>query len=192
MGHSVANLHRIGVKLFLEAAPSLERVVPVFHRWIQNGSVDGMLIDVADYAHVPAGPGVLLIAHEGNYAIDMGGGRAGVFYYRKQPAEGDLAQRLRAVTAIALQAAARIESEADLGVAICGDAIQFVANDRLNAPNAAETEAAFRPALDALLDRLFDGSPRKLCRNRDERERFNVDVLADRGADAATLLARIA
>ena len=29
-----------------------------------------MLIDVADYRHVPAGPGVLLIGHEANYSLD--------------------------------------------------------------------------------------------------------------------------
>lgn len=192
MGHPVEQLYRIGVKVFLQAPPPLDRVVPVFHRWIQNRTVDGMLIDVADYAHVPQGPGVLLVAHEGNYAIDLEGGRPGLLYYRKQPIDGDLGQRLQAVTAIALRAAHCLQQEAELAVAVCGDAFQFIANDRLHAPNDAGTEAAFQPALDRLLDRMFDGSPRKLCRARDPRERFLVDVLAERGADAATLLARIA
>jgi hypothetical protein len=191
MGHNIDTLQRIGVKVFLAEAPSLEKIVPVFHRWIQNGSVDGMLIDVADYSHVPEGPGVLLVAHEGNYAVDMGGGRPGLLYYRKQAVEGDLAQRLQAVAAIALRAAAALERDVDAKGAICGDAIQFFANDRLAAPNDADTEKAFQPALDRLLDRLFDGGARKQCRNQDPRERFNVDVLADKGANAATLLARL-
>ena len=191
MGHSVDNLQRIGVKVFLNQAPSLEKMVPVFHRWIQNGLVDGMLIDVADYSHVPEGPGVVLVAHEGNYALDLGGGRPSLFYYRKQPLDGDLAQRLQTVAATALRAADVLERESELSTAICGDAIQFVANDRLTAPNDAATEAAFQPILDSLLDRLFDGSPRNQCRNRDPRERFSIDVLAEKGANAATLLARI-
>jgi hypothetical protein len=191
MGHSIDTLQRIGVKVFLTEAPSLETIVPVFHRWIQNGSVDGMLIDVADYSHVPEGPGVVLVAHEGNYALDLGGGRPGLLYYRKQPLDGGLGQRLQTTSIVALRAADALEREAEVKGAICGDAIQFFANDRLAAPNDAETEAAFQPALDSLLDRLFDGAPRKQCRNQDPRERFNVDVLADKGANAATLLARL-
>ena len=192
MGHSVEGLQRIGVKMFLAGTPPLAAVIPVFHRWIQKGSVDGMLIDVADYSHVPEGPGVVLVAHEGNYAIDLGGGRPGVLYYRKQPLAGDLGERLRGVCAMALQAAALLEKEPSLdGARVRGDELQIVANDRLLAPNDAETEAAFRGALDGLLDRMFDGAARQLCRDEDPRERFNVDVKADRGADAATLLQRL-
>jgi len=191
MGHSIDTLQRIGVKIFLAEAPSLDRIVLAFHRWIQNGSVDGMLIDVADYSHVPEGPGVVLVAHEGNYALDLTGGRPGLLYYRKQPIDGDLTERVRAVAAVALRAADALERDAEVEGAICGDAVQFFANDRLAAPNDAETEAAFQPALDAVLERMFAGAPRKQCRNQDPRERFNVDVLADKGANAATLLARL-
>ena len=40
----------------------LEKLVPVFNEWILNKKIDDeLLIDVADYAHVPQGPGVVLI-----------------------------------------------------------------------------------------------------------------------------------
>ena len=43
----------------------LADAVAVFHQWIRDGVCPEMLIDVADYRHVPAGPGVLLIGHRG-------------------------------------------------------------------------------------------------------------------------------
>ena len=36
--------------------------VGVFHHWIKDTVCPEMLIDVAEYSHVPAGPGVMLIA----------------------------------------------------------------------------------------------------------------------------------
>ena len=62
---------RIGIKLFL-ANPKvhLEDVVTVFHSWIQQQALAGtLLIDVADYLHVPTGPGIVLVAHEANSHI---------------------------------------------------------------------------------------------------------------------------
>ncbi len=191
MGHSIEGLQRIGVKVFLTETPSLDEMIPLFHRWIQNSAVEGLLIDVADYSHVPDGPGVLLVGHEGNYALDMSGGRPGVLYYRKQPVEGDLAQRLRSVCATALRAADLLERDEAVAAAIRGDEMQIFANDRLAAPNDAATESAFQPVLDGLLDQLFAGSQRALCRNQDPGERFNMDVKVEKRADAATLLGRI-
>ena len=62
----VANLQRIALKIFLDDASVLEPgdVIPVFHRWIQRQAVDGLLIDVADFPHMPTGPCVVLVAHE--------------------------------------------------------------------------------------------------------------------------------
>jgi len=192
MSHPIEDLQRISVKFPLAAGcePELGGVIPVFHRWIQDRAVDGMLIDVADYAHVPQGPGVMLIAHEGNYAIDLDRGRFGVLYARKQPLEGDLEQRLAAVCSAALRAAELLAGEGEQ-FRIAGDQIEIAANDRLLAPNDGATDSAFRPVLDRLLDRLFDGSDRELCRDEDPRERFNLHVKASSGADAATLRQRL-
>ena len=81
----VAELQRLSVKLFLadDGRPEPRDVIPVFHRWIQTSAVDGLLIDVADYAHLPTGPSVLLVAHEGHYVLDGGGGRLGLRYVRR-------------------------------------------------------------------------------------------------------------
>jgi len=59
-------LQHVNVKLLVQNAPgaNLEPLIPVFHSWIENQNGDELLIDVADYTHVPAGPGVVLIGHE--------------------------------------------------------------------------------------------------------------------------------
>ena len=42
--------------------------VPIFHEWIRDGTPGGLvLLDVADYAHVPESPGIMLISHDSNY-----------------------------------------------------------------------------------------------------------------------------
>ena len=46
--------------------------IPLFHGWIQEKIIpDHLLIDVADYSHIPDGPGIMLIAHEGHFSLDQ-------------------------------------------------------------------------------------------------------------------------
>ena len=80
MPAALSDLHRIGIKIAsADGALPARELVPVFHRWIQTGAVPGhLLIDVADYDHVPEGPGILLVAHEGNLGMDLIGGTLGL------------------------------------------------------------------------------------------------------------------
>jgi hypothetical protein len=66
------NLQKVGVKFFVEKGADipLSSFIPVFHRWIQDDKLEGMLVDVTEYTHVHQGPGVVLIAHEDNYGLD--------------------------------------------------------------------------------------------------------------------------
>ena len=77
---------RIKVKYFVQepAAVDLPAFIPVFHHWIQEHRVEGLLIDVADYKHMQNGPGIVLIGHEADYALDLAGGRPGLIYDRKR------------------------------------------------------------------------------------------------------------
>ena len=45
------------LKCFLDDASGveLEEFIPVFHDWIQTQQLEELLIDVADYRHVPQG-----------------------------------------------------------------------------------------------------------------------------------------
>src|SRR6266478_5010592 len=111
--------HKLSLKLFAADAPPLaaDTIIPIFHSWIQQHALsDHLLIDVADYAHVPEGPGTVLITREANLSMDKGGNRPGLLYVRKQPIAGaeSFEQRLAAVFRGTFEAAAKLEEEVAL------------------------------------------------------------------------------
>lgn len=195
MAAPLAELQRLGLKLACAEGVALPAhdLVPVWHRWIQQRAVEQLLIDVADYEHVPEGPAVVLVAHEGNYALDGGDGVLGLMYYRKQPAAGDLAARLASLARTVLTAARLLEQDPALGgkVRFRADRLELFANDRLRAPNVAATYAAFQPTLDALLETLFPGTPCDIQRPSDPRDRFTLRITAPQPATVDQLLARL-
>ena len=56
-------LQHINVKIYVEGDLPVDpaEFITVFHQWVKDKVLDELLIDVADYRHVPAGPGVLLV-----------------------------------------------------------------------------------------------------------------------------------
>jgi hypothetical protein len=186
---------KIAVKFFVKDASALDghAFVPVFHQWIQTHALaDHLLIDVADYRHVESGPGTVLVAHEANISTDSGGNRLGLLYARKQPVAGDLAERLRVVFRSALQAVSLLESAPSLAGKIqfrTDDAILRI-NDRLHAPNTAETFAAIRPTLEAFLTSLY-GGPVKLSHRPDAETVFEVRLNAHHSPAVNDLLKRL-
>lgn len=187
--------YRWNVKLDFELATEidLERLIPIFHRWIQERALDELLIDVADYRHVAQGPGVLLIAHDANYAVDEVDGRLGLLYARKRPAAGSFADRLRDAVGKLLDAGLALEREAALGgLAIPGDRWSVQANDRLLAPNNERTWQAVEPELRALFDGLYAGGGVDLRREDDPRALFGVTVRAAEKPGLARLRERLA
>src|SRR5665213_247713 len=102
-------LQHVNVKLLLQnsADAGLEPLIPVFHSWIENQNGDGLLIDVADYSHVPSGPGVVLIGHEGNFSVDNADNRLGVRYNRKAILEGGNQEKLSQATRAVLNGCLR-------------------------------------------------------------------------------------
>lgn len=164
------DIHRIGAKLFADdpAAVRAEPFIAIFHRWIQARDLDGVPIDVADYKHVPDGPGVMLISHEADRAVDFADGRPGVIYQRKRDLDGPLEERLALVLRQADATADRLEGEADAGGVRFGrDEIEFRFHDRRHAPNSDEGEAAVRPALEAALASARPGRTATIARMDD-------------------------
>lgn len=153
---------KISVKLFVENDSfGPDEFVPVFHRWIQDHVLDDhLLIDVADYAHVPSGPGTLLVTHEANIHMDRTGNRLGLLYVRKTPLPGSFADRLKAVLASAFNAADKLEQEPGLQgrLKFRTDEISIKLHDRLLAPNTPETFTKIKPTVESLAKGLFDNA----------------------------------
>jgi len=189
------DLNKFGIKFFAQDAEAFDilKLIPVYHRWIQQNALEDLLIDVADYSHVPSGPGVMLIAHEGNYALDETGHERGVVYYSKHKLTGDLPERFAHVALRALKAAELMRADAELegALQVPGNRLQFFANDRLAAPNTDEAYAEIAPSLKIFLDRLYAGAPYTVTREGDPKERLSVRVQTDRAVELKTLLGRL-
>lgn len=181
------DLHRIQLKFYLNPPADLspEEAFRAFSAWIPQ-TPDQILIDVADYSHLPDGPLTVLVGHQANYTLDHSDRRLGLVYSRKQPLEAGLSQALSE----ALKACRRLEEEPELAgrVSFAGGEFLLVANDRLRAPNAETTRQALAPHLDPVLARVYGGAQLDITRDPDPRQRFNLRVRATASFAVAELL----
>jgi hypothetical protein len=187
--------YRLHVKLYFEPRTEidLERLIPVFHRLIRQGLAGELLIDVADYKHVASGPGVMLIAHDANYAVDAVDGRLGVLYGRKRPAEGGFGDRLRDAFARTIRFGLALANEPDLaGLAFATDRWSVRVHDRLLAPNSEATFAAVAPELRGVASDLFPGVEPELTREDDPKACFGVRIAVPVKPALALLAERLA
>lgn len=196
MSAALAELQRIGIKIFAADGVSVRprELIPIFHRWIQTGALaDQLLIDVADYDHVPQGPGVVLVAHEGIFSVDLADDRMGLAYTRKAPVAGSLGDRLRDVARTVLNACRLLEEDAALGgrLRFRGDEMHIFANDRLLAPNTAESLAALQSALRELVGAAYGDADCAITPDADRRERLGVRVRAPQAIEIAELSRRL-
>lgn len=169
------SVQHINVKIFAAAGTVMpEEAIPVFHRWIKDGVCPEMLIDVAEYRHVPAGPGIMLIALEANYSLDNRENRLGLLYNRKAALEGTFQSRLAQAHKAALEACDRLEKDAAFGgkLKFNRSALEVFVNDRLLAPNNDETWQALEPEL----KKYFPGA--RIQRVGEPRDLFRVGVAA--------------
>ena len=183
------------MKFFAQNADAdLEAVIPVFHEWIREHTVEGVLVDVADYSHVPGGPGVCLIGHEGDYYLDASEGPLGLLYNSKRPAnpESDAAV-LRNAFRLALKACQLLQDDKSLKGALSFDVTKarVVINDRLQAPNTPETLDKYKADLESVGKEVFGGDVSLTAAADDPRDRFSVDIAGGDGNDLSALLSRV-
>ena len=185
-------LQHINVKLPVQDPEEvdLEPLIPIFHRWIQDQVCEELLLDVADYRHVYAGPGLVLIGHEANYSLDNTDGRLGIRYNRKAAVEGSNLDRLIQATQAALNACRRLEEDPRLGgmIRFNGRELEVSINDRLLAPNSTETRQAVDVEFQSYFQGLLEKSDYTLWYAPDPRSLFSVGVKTSRRFSAAELL----
>lgn len=179
------------VKLYTKAGDlELDKLIPVFHEWIRAKKIpDELLIDVADYAHVPQGPGVVLIGHQSDYYLDVADDRPGLLYSRKRGFEGDFQSGIDDAFRRTLRACQLLEQESALGFEFGTDEVFFRVQDRLRAPNEEATYEAYKPALERASTAFFGGTP-ALERLGTEREPFAVRIRTGSTGRVADALAQ--
>jgi hypothetical protein len=188
-------MQHVNVKLLLRnpGEVDLEPLIPVFHDWIRDQVGEGLLLDVADYRHVDAGPGVVLIGHQGNYSVDNTDSRLGVRYNRKAALDGTNQDRLKQAARAALTACQRLEEESRLQgkLRFNGQEIEIFFNDRLLAPNSDRTREAFDSDLRSFSEKLFRGSDYSMSYGSDPRNLFWVSVKVGHSFTVTELLEKL-
>lgn len=174
---------------------NLPDFIPLFHRWIQTNSVDGLLIDVVDYKHVHEGPGVILIGHDVDYAIDLSDGKVGLLYRRKRlvNTNGPLREQLHDIFRSVLRAGAALETEKALHskVKLRTDQVEITFPDRLRTPNTPEAFDQLSGDIKAVVNNLYRDHTTKFERAAiDSRQPLTILIDAPDAPDLSTLLAR--
>ena len=183
-------LQKLNVKLFVEQphAVPLSDFIDLFHGWIQ--ATDGVYHDVADYSHMQAGPGIVLVANDANVSIDETGNRRGLLFSQKSPLSGSNRERLREVFRAALENCRRLEAEPTLRgrLRFAADEAVISVNDRRAAPNTDETYDELKAVIEPLAKQLYGDAALSVTREGDSRQRLNVRIKASSGADLQQLL----
>jgi hypothetical protein len=173
-------MRHVNIKIFAKPGQNVHPAdaIPVFHRWIQKGDLPELLIDVADYTHVPEGPGILLIALEANYSLDYARGELGLLYNRKAAESGSAQEQLRQAYEAAVTACRRLEREPEFEGALRFDPshLEIVFNDRLLHPNTDEAWREVQPEAQRFFDGVFGPGKYSCERAGEPRERLRAVV----------------
>lgn len=176
------NSERFCVKFFVQPDCHIEdeaSLIPIFHEWIRLKKLDQICIDVADYRHVPEGPGVMVITHEINFSMDHGGGMYGLSAQQKLGSEATVAERVVGLVRTTAKFGALLESDPRLSgqVRLAGERFHYIANDRLLAPNTEESFAILKPELESVAATLYPGQSASISRlDTDPRDRLTVEI----------------
>ena len=175
---------RLTIKFTLKENPSFEakKIVPVFQRWIQEHTVEGLLIDVTSYTHVPNGPGVILIADEADYGYDLSEGKVGLRYTRKRFLPDNLADALGQALRLAVIASQRLEDEDLLeGIEFDFASAEIGFLDRQHYQNTPAVFDAVQAELSQTLSELYGAEVSLSRTNDDPREVFSVSYTVPNG-----------
>jgi hypothetical protein len=189
------DFHKINVKFFAEKGSDipLHNFIPVFHRWIQEDKLEGMLVDVTEYTHVHQGPGVLIIAQEANYSVDEAQGKRGFMYAQKRVPEKKAEDYFKTAFCRCLQAASFLENEKEFAgkLKFTTGHFEVTINDRLAAPGGSASQAEIEKHLKPFLDHLYGAGTYQLMGEKDVKKLAGFEVKANNAADATALLAKL-
>jgi len=192
---AVMQLQHVNVKLLVKNPEEVDLgpLIPVFHSWIQGQIMEELLLDVADYRHVPAGPGVVLIGHQANYSVDNTDEHLGVRYNRKAVVNGSNRDALRQAMRASLNACQRLETEPSLEgkLRFNGQEVELFINDRLLAPNRDAAREAFHSDFETFFEKLFRGGEYSLSYTSEPRKLFGFSLKTSRVFATADLLANL-
>ncbi len=189
------DLQQINIKVFATEDSIINHTnfIKVFNRWIEEADSEDYL-NYADYSHVDAGPGVLLILKQANYSIDNAFHQQGFLYNRKHDVDGDNTDKIRQALTEVLSKCELLEASEEMENAIRfnGADLLFMINNRNLAPNTTETAEAIQADLEPVLKQMYGDSDFTIERtSEDIRERFAVRISANSDKPISELIANL-
>jgi translation initiation factor IF-1 len=190
-------LYRVCVKIFAvvhEIEDDAALFVPIFHEWIRDQVLDLVALDVADYAHVPESPGIMLVCHEASFSLDRSDGRFGLMVQRRTPVDGGPVDAVASTMRLAVEVAARLERDARISgkLRFNPSRLRVEANDRLLASNSDKGYHDFGPVVRQAAAAAFGGTGPIVERvNNDSRDRLAVDVSVESVGDVQEQMAAL-
>jgi len=153
------NLQHITFKIFVDGklTADWEQFINIFHGWVATQSMPEMMIDVADYRHVPNGPGVVMVGRDADYYMDNTAGKPGLRYVCKAKHDADNEAQIQQAFTNAASACVRLESEL-AGLKFSRTDFELTVNDRAVAPNNDATQAALEKELPTILEKVLGAS----------------------------------
>ena len=179
------DLQKFGIKLYLTTNGSFDSkdFIPVFHNWIQEKVInDHLLIDVADYSHIPDGPGIMLIAHEGHFSLDQENHQPGIMYMRKTELDGTFNDRFNKILSTVIEAADQLRNNnINKDINFINNSFRFIANNRLYAENTIENQTLYKKKIKNVLNEIYPDSNVEFVdvSNENERLAFTVNFSND-------------
>lgn len=187
------SIEKFCVKFFSKVNKDVDQAIfiNIFHEWIRYKQLDGILLDVVDYRHVPNGPGIMLITHHINFAMDHGRGQFGLLAQRKVGQGSNHVERILDLIQATQAFGTLLESDWRIAgqFKLAGDTFHYISNDRLLAPNNEATFAALKPDLEAASAIIYPGQDVSITRLENHpRERLTIEVKAAKEINIAKLL----
>ncbi len=191
----IRNLQRIQVKIASDAPPTLnlDPFIEIFARWRKEKENPAEWVDLADYAHIPRGPGIVLVGQRCNFAFEMADPCPGVLYAARKGLTGSHFEKILVSLRSCLELSKRLVAEPEFpsGVHLRTDSLELRFNDRLEAPNTTATDEELRPAVRHALDQLFGRESYDLVLQADPTQCYGFSVRAKTAEPLDALLARV-
>ena len=185
------DFEHLALKLYVSQPDELRMsaVTNAFHDFISSNALGELLIDTVDYTHVHQGPGVVLIGHASDYALDLSEGRPGLSCTRKRD-HAPAASRAEDLLRRTLAAADKLEQRSEVGAKFRTDELCFTVADRLRLSRNPDPFAAAKEAWAPLLERVFGIEP-SLSQEGDPRQPFTVRARLSTDLSASEALRRL-
>ncbi len=190
-----SDLQRINAKLMANGPADLniDPILAVFGRWRQDKEHPSDWVDLADYAHMARGQGILLVGKQGNFSVDLTDPGPGLLYGGKKDFQGSPANRVLEAMRRCLTLAVPLvgEPEYPASLKLQPGSWELTVNDRLNFPNTDETDKQLAPGIQSALDTVFGAGNYSAEREPDPGRRWAYSVRAEWTADVERLLEKV-